>query len=323
MIDSAMYEWWRRYEVSLAISRWLMRLLPMAVLPVWLVLFAVAKMAAFISGSGGMAGGSFVGAIVALGGAVLLTRLFVRSDLTPRLGIVLSLHGLYILCAVTVGLEIGAAIAYDRDLLPSSGWSAWIVLGLISLPAVFMSMMICGMVITFVEWRGTIRVIRNNCQFILSNLLLFILTGLQSPGRCRDLAQRQKWAEDLEWAAKRVRDDLLPSTFLEQVGTGEWLRRRVAGWVEAFHQMQREVVTPVPGGQHKLESVIRHQIQCLTTGNLGALAWRQPSPKAPRRSSFWRTVTAVLRTILVAALPLLAVLVLQSGFVTWDSSSSS
>lgn len=317
MIDSAMYEWWQRYEVSLAISRWLMRLLPVAVLPVWLVLFVVAKMAAFISGSGGTAGGSFVGAIVALGpwalgGAVLLTRLFVRSDLTPRLGIVLSLRGLYVLCAVTVGLELGAAIAYDRRLLPSSGWSAWIVLGLVSLPAVFMSMMICGMIITFVEWRGVIRVIRNNCQFILSNLLLLILTDLQSPGHCRDLAQRQKWAEDLEWVAKRVRDDLLPSTFLDQVGTGEWLRRRVAGWVEAFHQMQREMVTPVPGGQHKLESVIRHQIQCFATGNLGALAWRQPSPKAPRRSSFWRTVTAILRTILVAALPLLAVLAAQS-----------
>jgi hypothetical protein len=50
----------------------------------------------------------------------------------------------------------------------------------------------------------------------------------------------------------------------------------------------------------------------MATGNLGALAWRQPPPSPPRGTTFWRRTVAVTRTILVAILPLAAVLAGQS-----------
>ena len=76
--------------------------------------------------------------------------------------------------------------------------------------------------------------------------------------------------------------------------------------------MQRDIVAPVPGGERKLESALRHQVRCLATGELGALSWRQPPPSPSRSTAFWRRASAITRMILVAGLPLTAVLTGQS-----------
>jgi hypothetical protein len=150
--------------------------------------------------------------------------------------------------------------------------------------------------------------IRENCQVVLLEMFLSILLGMQSPSRQSDLEQRLKWSWQLEWAAKRISGDLLSSDFLSYLGSGDWLRQRAAGWAEALRYMQRAVIAPVPGGQSKLEARLQHEIQCLATGDLGALAWRQPPPAPSRRTTRARKAIEILRTVLVGGIPLGAIL---------------
>ena len=92
--------------------------------------------------------------------------------------------------------------------------------------------------------------------------------------------------------------DLLPGT-IRLLGAGEWLARRTAGWAEALRHMQRQLVAPVPGGQAKLEALLAHEIRCLATGNLGALAWREPPPPLPRRAQVRHQAITAARAIVV------------------------
>lgn len=63
--------------------------------------------------------------------------------------------------------------------------------------------------------------------------------------------------------------------------------------------------------RQKAEATLIHEIRCLATGNLGSLAWREPPARLPRRVVFRRNAIIVFRTLLVAALPLAAVLAAQ------------
>jgi hypothetical protein len=75
--------------------------------------------------------------------------------------------------------------------------------------------------------------------------------------------------------------------------------------------MQRQVIAPVPGGQGKVEALLAHEIRCLVTGDLGALAWREPPPPPSRRATLRRQAISGARAIVVAALPLAVVLAAQ------------
>ena len=115
-------------------------------------------------------------------------------------------------------------------------------------------------------------------------------------------------------AARGISRNLLPSSFLGGLAatSADWFKQRAAGWAEALRQMQREIVVSVPGRQPKLEAKLRREIRCLATGNLMGLPWRQPPPSPSRRTTLVRKAIEILRTILVAALPLGAVLVVQA-----------
>jgi hypothetical protein len=115
----------------------------------------------------------------------------------------------------------------------------------------------------------------------------------------------------LEFAARRITRDLLPAYYVDYVGSGDWLTRRAAGWAEALRHMQRQVVAPVPESQAKAEAALVREIRCLATCDLGALAWRKPPPRPPRRTVLRQHAITAIRTILVAALPLAAVLAAQ------------
>src|SRR5262249_37571904 len=154
---------------------------------------------------------------------------------------------------------------------------------------------------------------RKYCQVMLLNIFLSILLDMQSPSHQLDLEQRLQWSRQLEWAARLTRH-LLSSPFLSYLAatSTDWLKQRAAGWAEALRQMQREIIVSVPGRQSKLEAKLRHEIRCLATSNLRELAWRQPPPSPSRRTILARKTIEILRTILVAALPLAAVLVGQA-----------
>ena len=75
--------------------------------------------------------------------------------------------------------------------------------------------------------------------------------------------------------------------------------------------MQRQVIASVPGGQNKQEGFLSHEIRCLATGDLGALAWREPPSPLPRRAALRQQVISAVRAVVVAGLPLAAVLTAQ------------
>jgi hypothetical protein len=140
---------------------------------------------------------------------------------------------------------------------------------------------------------------------------LTVLDDLRTAPRCRQFSQVLKNARILEFTARTFTRDLFPRSFVGYAGSGEWLIRRTAGWAEALRHLQRQIVAPVPGSRAKVEALLLNEIRCLATGDLGALAWRQPPPLPPRRTVLRRHATTVGRTILVAALPLATILAVQ------------
>jgi hypothetical protein len=153
--------------------------------------------------------------------------------------------------------------------------------------------------------------IREDCLLVVLDILLEILDDLRTPPGHRRLSHRLTNARRLETAARRLTRDLLPAGTTSYLGSGDWLNRRAAGWAEALRHMQRQMVAPVSGSQAKLEATLIHEIRCVATRDLGALAWRQPPPRPPRRTVLRRQAITTLRTILVAALPLAVVLAAQ------------
>ena len=301
-MENGLYEWSYRIELWTGAFRWLLRLLPIAFLPVWLVLYAIVETVDFISGPPGVVGGTAISAAVALGLAILVLRSQMRGDLTFR-GILRPTVALFFfLCTVAVLAEIAVAEGYDHHAMPTAGWWAWVVFGLAVLPAVGLCMIILAAILEVLGGRRIDRVLRKYCQVILLDRFFSILLDMQSPSRQLDLEQRLSWSWQLEWAARRISRDLLPSYILNYLSSRDWLKQRAAGWGEALRHMQRELVAPVPGGQ-ELEAKLRREVRYLATGDLGALAWRQPPPSPSRRTTLARRTIAILRTVLVAGSP--------------------
>jgi hypothetical protein len=324
-MENADYEWSYRVELWSAVFRWQLRLLPAACLPVWLVLYAVVSSDTFLSGSPGVAGGTAISAVVALALATLLVRSQARLDLVWRGILRPTLAVFFVLLAIAVVSEIAVAEGYDHHGLPVAGVWAWVVFGLVVVPAVCASILVSAATLAVIAGRWVADISRQHCLAVTLNEFLSMLLEMQSPARQLDLGQRMQWSRELEWAARRITRDLLPLLSLSYLASGDWLRQRAAGWAEAVRHLQRQMLAPVPGSWPKLEAQLRHEIQCLATGDLGALAWRQP-PQAPSpRDTLGRKTIEVLRTILVASLPIGAVLTGQavlhfsSGVFRWAS----
>ena len=132
------------YELLYAIFFWQLRLLPIACLPVWLVLYLIVSSVSFLSGTPGVVLGTLISAAVSVGLAILLQRSQVRSDLTVRSLLRPTPMLFAFLLALAVLAEIAVAEGYDQHALPTSGWWAWVVFGLAVLPAVCASMLVAA-----------------------------------------------------------------------------------------------------------------------------------------------------------------------------------
>src|ERR1035438_2133206 len=64
-------------------------------------------------------------------------------------------------------------------------------------------------------------------------------------------------------------------------------------------------------GHAKLQAFLIHEVRCLANCDLGALSWREPPPPLPLRAVVKRRVISIVRTILVAGLPIAVVLTAQ------------
>jgi hypothetical protein len=297
--------WWS------AVDRLRRRLMPAGILPAWLVLLVVVHQAGFASGWGAAAWAAAVGVFIATSSFALLLMVLRKSN--PR-----RLWALMAWFSFAVVLVAAAGEGFDRRMLPVGGWWSWVLLGLV----VTLAAVPCGMlaVMTF-NWlwrRWSRKLSRENCPLVLLDLLLDVLDYLRPATGNRSIGRRLALAQELEYAAQRLTQDLLPSSATSGLGSRDWLIQRAAGWAEAWRHMQRQMVASAPGDLTKLEELLVHEVRCLATCDMGALAWSEPPPPPSRL----RQVITWARVILVAGLPLAAVFIAQQfvrvpGVISW------
>lgn len=289
------------------------RMVPLAVFPVWLVLLAVVTQAGFQHDFTNAAEFSAVSAVVATASVVSVTWGLITPGGRVRFPFLLRLSTRTVIITgffVPVALETLAGEGYARHLLPGVGWWGAVVLGLIVIPA-SVACLPAGALVVGMRWRRHHRDIGRDILLDALDSLLRVHHDLTAPRAFRGMRQRLYECRLLELAAHRVERDLLPPSAISNLGSGNWLSRRAAGWAEAIRFMQRQVVAPVPGSQDKLERLLAHEIRCMATGDLGALAWREPPPSPSRRATVKRQAISVARAVTVAAIPFAAVLAAQ------------
>jgi hypothetical protein len=287
------------------------RLMAAGILPAWLVLLVVIHQAGFASGWGTAAGAAAVSVFIATSSFALLLTVLHKSN--PQ-----RLRTWMAWFSFAVVLVAAAGEGFDRRMLPVGGWWSWVLLGLV----VTLAAIACGMLAAMTTnwlWRRWYRKLsRENCPLVLLVLLLDVLDYLRPATGNRSISRRLDLARELEDAAQRLTQDLLPSSTTSDLGSRDWLIQRAAGWAEAWRHMQRQMVASVPGDLTKLEELLVHEIRCLATCDIGALAWCEPPPPPSRL----RQVITWARVILVAGLPLAAVLIIQQfvhvpGVISW------
>jgi len=207
--------------------------------------------------------------------------------------------------------EAAAGEGYASHVLPSAGLSGAAVLGLVVAPAAVACLPIAWTPVFIRQVRWSRRMTRQDSMLRAINGLLIVLHDLRSAQVHHGMAERLLYCRRLERVARCLTKDLLPNSDVSYLGSGDWLTRRAAGWAEAIRHMQRQVIAPVPGGHGKVEALLAHEIRCLATGDLGALAWREPPPPPSRRTTLRRQAISAARAVVVAALPLVAVLAAQ------------
>src|SRR5262249_42335913 len=211
---------------------------------------------------------------------------------------------LVIFAAVVALFETAIAEAYDHHGLPATGWWSWIVFGLVAAPVVAVCGMACVLLGNALAWWHAKGPYRADCLAALIDTALRVLDGLGSPARRRDQAVRLRWAVELEDAASLLNKNLVPPSYLRYFSSRDWVSQRLARWAEALYHIQRQVVTPSSRSQHEVQRILRHEIKCLATGDLGVLAWRKPPARPPRRVTMRRRAMVAVRSLAVAALPL-------------------
>jgi hypothetical protein len=298
---------------ALAMRRAGYRLIPLAVVPVWLVLVAVVSGGDFQPGSLGKFGFAAVSAVVAMIPVIAVVRAVLEPGGQFRriatAGQFVAFFLAFLLAFIVV--ETGLAEGYDHRLVPAAGWAGALVLGLVAAPAATACLPAVEVVNTIYWIRLSRRLVREDVPVAALNSLLVVHYGLKSAGRYRWISGRLYLCRRLEFVARCLMQDLMPSSSVGFLGARDWIADRTAGWAEAARHMERQVIAPAPNGQGKLQALLAHEIRCLASGDLGALAWRAPPPAPSRRMTIQRQMIATTRVIVVALIPLAAVLATQ------------
>jgi hypothetical protein len=323
-LETLNYRYYRQWSGWIALNRIGYRLIPLAVIPVWLVLLAVVSAAGFTPGPIGIQGYAAVSAVVAMIPviAVVLATLEPGGQIRSWAVAISGSTVIVFFFAVAVA-EAAAGEGYDRHFLPTVGWQAAVVLGLVVGPAAVAWLPIAAGAVYAHGVRQSRRLTGQDALLAVLDLLLLVRYDLKSPGAYRGMRKRLSDCRLLEFAAGFLVRDLLPQSSVGYLGSGDWLTRRAVGWAEAIRHMQRQIIASVPGSQDKVERLLTHEIRCLASGDLGALSWREPPPPISRRATLRRRTISTVRAIVVAMLPLAVVLTAQqflhasSGLFNW------
>lgn len=211
-----------------------------------------------------------------------------------------------------VGLAlVGGGYAVTRLAWLDKGWPEMVGAVLI-VPA---GMALCNFVATslpgfwaLIELRSHWR--RGPREDILDELL-GILDDLANPRLRNDLDWRAAWMSRLERAASAMEKRLPSSVYPADQATTSWTSERARGAATALRLLKRLIAAPVDGSWDRLTAILRYEVVALATGDLGKLRWATPPSPAMLRRSRWKTAMAALKTMALAAAPLVAVLAIQ------------
>jgi hypothetical protein len=238
------------------------RLLPLVILPVWVVLLLVIYQAGFATGMGTAAGAAAVSACIATVLVTLLVLMLLKPNAELRFRMRISVRSVAIYLFVVAVFEAAAGEGYDRRVLPASGWPSWVVLGLIVSPAAVACLPIAAVIFSgFWQFRY-LRLVGEDCILYVLGLLLEVLGNLRSRDSNKSFDYRLDQARGLELAARRLVHNLVPSSAAEFLDSGDWLKQRITGWAQALRYTQRQLIAAIPGDKAKVESFLVHEIQC-------------------------------------------------------------
>jgi hypothetical protein len=172
------YRYTRRWHVFVALHRVGYRLIPLAVMPVWLVLVAAVALGDFDTGTAGAAGFAAVAAVITTIFVIAVVRAMLRPAGRYRDGI--SGRAIIIFLSAVIPVEAAAAEAYAHRALPSSGLPAAVVLGLVAAPAAITCLPVAFVTVFFPQDRWVRQAVRQDRLLQTIDLLLEVWHDLRS-----------------------------------------------------------------------------------------------------------------------------------------------
>jgi tetratricopeptide (TPR) repeat protein len=196
------------------------------------------------------------------------------------------------------------------------GWavpSGWMVLtGKVLLAVAVMSLarLVAGVVVRLVESVGRGRLERHDTRAAALVELLELQRDLGVVVRRNDMQWRRRWVQQLQRTAAGLERDLPDAFGFTDPLTATRLRdgaHRVAARVRA---LEYDVATAPEGAWDQVGDAVRSMVSALATGDLHRLWSAQPPPAEgkPYNRSRRERILWIIRTVVIAALPLAVVL---------------
>lgn len=289
-------EWWE------AVRDWVRRCTRVVIIGVtWLVLFEVAQLLRPRAATWAIA----VASIASTALAWLVWRIFVNfaNSISLRNSMVLGILG-GAFCA-------GGGLLLAGEVAAPPAWPGIVGVALVAAPCMAGCMFVAINSVGFLFFAKLRTMRRRKPRAAILYYLLELLQGLEKSQARNDLDARSGWIWLLELAARRMETDLPAAFDVSDAETYVWVTARADGAAAALRRMKRHIAAPRADSWDRLVSALRGEVSALATGDLAALRWAPPVAPEARRKRTWQMVFLVVRTVVLMAVPILAILALQ------------
>jgi hypothetical protein len=158
-------------------------------------------------------------------------------------------------------------------------------------------------------WWSTIadrRMWRRNPREEILDDFLSLLYEIDDVHKRNDFAERARWVDKIERAARYLERHLPHAFGPADASTLIWRADRAAGAAIAVRQLKRHLIAPRADSWDQLIAGLRAATIAVASGQLGDLRWASPVPVDPRRRL--KLALGIARTVAVAAIPFAVVL---------------
>jgi hypothetical protein len=185
-------------------------------------------------------------------------------------------------------------------------------LGLIAAPFLGTGVFVATRAIGLVGYLKTRNLKKEAAREAILDIYLDTAEEMRIPDNRNDLSYRKRWLTNLEQAAKMIERDLPRAMTSDGVETDAWMAERAKGAAAGLRRVNRQIAVSGADTLDRVVSILNSQAVALACGDFASLKWAPPPPPEARRRRWWRSAFIALRTLLVMAVPLVAILALQS-----------